>query len=104
MKIIECKVNHLSEPLGFDLQRCVFSWVVEEAAGARQAAARIVVLSQGETVCDTGWADLDSLGTELSFPLPPRTAFTWTVAVRTDVGEEAVSEAHTFETAKQEEP
>ena len=44
MKITHCQVNHLNDPLGFSYGKApVFHWVVEDAAGKKQAAARIVV-------------------------------------------------------------
>ena len=31
MKITNCKVNHLTNPLGYWMEKPVFSWQVEEA-------------------------------------------------------------------------
>lgn len=104
MKITHCLVNHLNDPLGYAMDRPVFSWQVEDAAGKAQAAARIVVKNGRDTAADTGWAALDSLCTPVDIALAPRTRYTWTVAVRTDAGEEAASAEHWFETAKQDEP
>ena len=104
MKITNCRLNHLERPFGYDLAETVFSWQVEESAGTRQTAARITVSCGEEVLADTGWGDADSLGTALSFPLRLRTGYTWTVAVRSDAGEEAASEPQTFETAKMDEP
>lgn len=33
MKITNCKVNHLTNPIGFQMNHIVFSWVVEDADG-----------------------------------------------------------------------
>lgn len=100
MIIYDCKVNHLDAPLGYQLGTPVFSWKVKEAAGTKQTVARLAVRCGSGTVADTGWAPLDSLGTPLELPLAPRTRYTWTVAVRTDAGEETVSSEHWFETGK----
>ena len=35
MRIAFCKVNHLTNPLGFDMKKTVFSWKVEEAKGKK---------------------------------------------------------------------
>ena len=56
MKIVNCKVNHLKNPLGYYMDHTVFSWVVEESGGKRQAGARIQVWSNGAVAADTGWA------------------------------------------------
>ena len=104
MKITHCRVDHLEDPLGYWLEKPVFSWQVEDAKGRHQAAARLVVRCDGTVVADTGWADLDSLATPVGLELRPRTRYTWTVAVRTDAGEEEISAEHWFETAKQDEP
>ena len=99
------QVNHITNPLGFDLgERPTFSWVVEGAAGTRAEASRVVVTRGGQAVADTGWADLDAKACALELPLAPRTCYEWTVSVRTDAGEEAASEPASFETAKMDEP
>lgn len=104
MIITNCKVNHLVNPLGYAMKRTVFSWVVENAEGKKQAAARIVVRQGNAITADTGWAALDSVSAPVPVALHPRTRYTWTVAVRTDVGEETVSEENWFETGKMDEP
>ena len=73
MKITRMRVNHLKEALGFRLSSTIFSWVVEESAGMRATASRIVVTSEGATVADTGWVDLDSLAAKVDVPLRART-------------------------------
>lgn len=108
MKIYDCKINHLTNPLGFRMTRTVFSWKVKEAQGKKQTEARIQVSGDRgmkEIIIDTGWdANADSLGYRLKMELKPRTRYYWKVAVRSDSGEEAVSEAQWFETGKREEP
>ena len=104
MTITKCKVNHLINPLGYHMDRTVFSWTVEGAAGKRQTAARIVVRRGKETVSDTGWAELDSLAVPVDVALLPRTRYHWTVSVRTDEGEEQTSGENWFETGKLDEP
>ena len=91
MKITRMRVNHLREAIGFRLSSTMFSWVVEESAGTRATASRIVVTSEGATVADTDWAELDSLAAKVEVALRPRTCYEWTVAVRTDAGEEVIS-------------
>lgn len=108
MKITRCKTDHLSQPLGFHLERPVLSWCVEDARGKVQTAARVVVAADAKLqsiLFDTGFrADIDSTGFALPLALAPRTRYHWAVTVRTDAGEQAQSEPHWFETAKMEEP
>lgn len=103
MRITNCKVNHLTSPLGYWMEKPVFSWQVEEAAGKTQTKARVVVCRDGETVADTGFAQLDSLAAPVDMELKPRTRYTWKVTVCTDAGEEAASTENWFETGKEEE-
>jgi len=105
MRITRMQVNHVTNPLGFDLgHRPTFGWVVEEASGSHAEASRVVVTCGDKTVADTGWADLDAKACALDVPLAPRTRYSWCVSVRTDAGEEATSEPAWFETAKLDEP
>ena len=105
MNITRMQVNHITNPLGFDLgKRPTFSWVVDEATGTQAETSRVVVTCGDATVVDTGWADLDAKACALDVPVAPRTRYEWTVSVRTDAGEEATSEPAWFETAKLDEP
>ena len=103
MRIARCTVNHIENPLGFDLGDPTFSWVVEGAKGQRAEASRIVVTRGGDVVADTGWAQLDSIATRvegLGEALSPRTRYEWCVSVRSEAGEEATSDVNWFETGK----
>ena len=51
MKIIHCKLNHLTNPLGWDVAHPTVSWVATEARGCFQQAAR-VWLSLSEDFAD----------------------------------------------------
>lgn len=120
MEIYACKVNHLKNPLGFDLADTVFSWKVRNAKGKKQSAARIqVALDEAFTqiAADTGFcAELDSLASPVEVELRPYTRYYWKVTARTDAEEgngnaeaggaveEADSEVQWFETAKINEP
>ncbi len=106
MKIVECKINHLENPMGYYMPQTVFSWKVTEAKGKKQEAARVVVYGDEQmkdVIADTGWdKDASSLATELTFSVMPYTRYYWTAAVKSDAGEEAVSEVNWFETGKME--
>ena len=103
MRIEHCRINHLHNPIGFELDHPVFSWVVCGASGTRAEASRIIVRYGEETVADTGWADLSSLAAAVPLALAPRTRYSWTVSVRTDKGEEATSGENFFETGRMQE-
>lgn len=103
MRIERLRINHLVNPLGFDLGEPRFSWEVLDAEGTFAEASRIEVFVGGELVGDTGWAALDSASASvegLAALLRPRTRYEWRVSVRTNAGEEGVSESAFFETGK----
>ncbi len=92
MNIVRPQVNHITNPLGFDLGAApTFTWAVEGAKGTRAEASRVVVTCGGEVVVDTGWADLDAKACALDMPLSPRTRYEWTVSVRSDAGETSLA-------------
>lgn len=108
MKILNCKVNHVVNPMGYLLEVPRFSWQVEDAKGKVQTEARIVVTRDEEgtqILADTGMREeLNMLGEPVEVRLQPRTRYYWQVIVRTDAGEEAASDVNWFETGKLEEP
>ena len=104
MRITNGKVCHLTDPIGYALGTPVFSWIVEESKGKKAECARLIVRTDAQTVMDTGWAQLDSLCTKGNFEPAPMTEYFWTVMVRSDAGEEAVSEEYRFETGKMNTP
>ncbi|MCM1026284.1 MAG: glycoside hydrolase family 78 protein [Roseburia sp.] len=108
MRLYDLKVNHLRNPLGFRMERCVFSWKAAEAKGKQQEAARIRVAADPELqeiLFDSGFdSQASSLAYRAEVALRPRTRYYWDVTVRTDAGEEASGEVQWFETGKREEP
>ena len=102
MKIIRCKTNRMTDPIGFELGTPRLSWVVEESRGKKQRWARITVgcdpqLSQ--LLFDSGEdADADSLAYTLPIQLTPQTRYFWKVVVCDDLGDLAESEVNVFET------
>lgn len=107
MRLYDLKVNHLSLPLGYRMERTVFSWKIDDVIGRREQSARIRVASDEaltDILADTGdCEDADSLGTSVPLLLAPRTRYYWTVTVRTDADEVKESEVQWFETGKREE-
>lgn len=108
MKIYDMKVNHLNNPLGFRMERTVFSWKIKGAVGKRQKEARVLVASDArmrEILFDSGFeTGANSLCFEADVDLKPHTRYYWTVVVRSDAGEEAAGDIQWFETGKQDEP
>ena len=104
MQIYGAKINHLTNPLGFRMVRTVFSWKVKEAVGQQPTAARICVAADPQMktlLADSGWDEkADSLAYPVALELRPRTRYYWTVAVKSDAGEQAQSDVQWFETAK----
>ena len=88
MKLTDLRVNHVEEPLGFQLKPVSFSWVVTEPGTAKkQKAVRIRVFENKETIFDSGYdekADNRDYPAELS--LKPKTRYTWSVEVMADNG------------------
>ena len=107
MLIYDAKVNHLTNPLGFQMKRTVFSWKVKHAEGNAQSWARILVAADEEMreiLFDSGRdPKADSLAYPVNLSLTPRTGYYWTVEVMSDAGERALSEIQRFETAKMQE-
>ena len=107
MKILKCRTNHMTEPVGFAMEEAVVSWVVESAESKKQTRAQVIVALDREMkdVIYAGdpYASPDSTGVKLPIELKPRTEYFWTVQVWGDVGDSAISEVNRFETGKREE-
>ena len=107
MKIYHCEVNHLTNPLGYQMEKTVFSWQVGETAAKLPKWTRLRVSEKSDLsqpVYNSGEAELNSIACVVPLALKPRTRYYWTVEVMGDNGEAASSEVNWFETAKQDEP
>lgn len=95
MKITQCRVNHMENPIGYQYRHLTFSWITDCHS---RAMSRIVITAKGQQIADTGWATLDSLATTLEVQLQPRTRYEWQVSVKNEAGELADSGVNYFET------
>lgn len=108
MKIIQMATNHMINPIGYRLDKPIFSYKVIESVGSKQRNARIQVSLDEKMNCiilDTGVCEsLDSLGYAAEIELLPRTRYYWNVEVMSDAGEICCSDIAFFETGKMTEP
>ena len=65
MKAIRIKTEHLTNPLGVDFQNPLITWCCE--GGEKQTAYRIVAMTNGETVWDSG--KVESSDMHVTYPL-----------------------------------
>ncbi len=104
MRISHLKLNHLTNPVGYDLSLMSISYVISEAAGNYQKSARVLVAADedfSDIVYDSGVReDIRSTGFELPIELQPQTRYYWKVFATDDAGDEGESEIQWFETAK----
>ncbi len=104
MKLTHLRVNHLRDPLGFQMEEPVFSWEVSDTISQKQERAQLTVYRGDRCIFDTGPSEaLDSLGTALPIDLLPRTRYAWRVRVWGDGGDGGESETRFFETGKRDE-
>lgn len=114
MEIGSLRTNHIDRPLGFWMDQARISYLVRNAEGTRQEAARVVVSSEeGDVLYDTGkvrnsydettgklTGGIDNSCYILPISLQPGKRYYWCVCVWTDAGEMAWSRKTWFETPK----
>lgn len=109
MKITHLRTNHMTNPLGFELDRLTLSWITESgnSQSVSQAAAQVVIAIDEEfndILFDSGkLQEIDSLGYNPEIEMKARTRYYWRVKVWGDAGDEATSDTAWFETAKMDE-
>lgn len=104
MLIEKLRVNHIENPLGFDTEKLVFSWIVSQAEGKWQKSARVRISEEEKMqrlVFDSGeHKDISSLGYEAPFIPKSCTRYYWDVTVEDDRGNRGTSLVSWFETGK----
>ncbi len=104
MHLTHLRVNHLEQPLGYNLMNPCFSWIVSDTKSAVQENASLRVYCADDCIYDTGIVPgLDQRGTELPLQLEPRKKYRWQIGVWGDQGDYGEAEA-CFETGKMSEP
>lgn len=105
MKIVHMRTDHIENPIGYFMKYPSVSWKIEAAKGSKAQQERIQVAVDAQMnniIYDTAGQEVDSSGTLLPIELKCAIRYYWRVWVRSDAGEEAVSETAWFETAKDE--
>ncbi|MCI8416328.1 MAG: family 78 glycoside hydrolase catalytic domain [Lachnospiraceae bacterium] len=104
MKICHLKLNHLVNPLGYDLKHPTVSYLVEDTKGKKQKKAQVLVSLNEDfssLLYDSGESEeIVNTGFELPVCLEPETRYYWKVRVWADNGETAESPVAWFETPK----
>jgi alpha-L-rhamnosidase len=101
-KVISLRTEYRTNPIGIDIAKPRFYWVMQdERRGARQSAYQVVVKTGDQTVWDSGEVKSDE-STHIEYsgkPLQPRTAYSWQVRIWDELGRESsLSAKQTFET------
>lgn len=108
MNITQLRVNHVSNPLGFELDPLCLSWVTGETESKRQTAAQVQIAFDPDfhNICfDSGKSSkISSVCFCPALKLEPCTRYYWQVCVWGDGGDSAVSETAFFETGKMKVP
>lgn len=107
MKISNLRVNHLTNPMGYQMDQPVFTWITSDTKGSFQTAAQIQIASEedfSDILFDSTRSEkISSLGYQAELSLKPRTRYFWRVQVWDDANDHGISDAAWFETGKREE-
>lgn len=106
MRITSLRINHLKNPLGYQLNPASFSWRAEGEEEISKEVSASLRLFEGECEIYSHKEEgaLSSLDTPLSkdIKLKPRRAYRWQVSIE-DKGRELAREEDAFETGKMKE-
>lgn len=103
MKMTAMRAQHAENPLGYQMNKPVLSWIVSESTGKDVKAARVRVAADAEMhhiLHDSGEGVADSLAYSVPLALSPRTRYYWNVTVTADDGDTDTSPTAFFETGK----
>lgn len=103
MKIYNCEVNHIKEPIGFMLEKPSFSWMIDGNNDEVIDSSRIIIKENNEVIYDSSFCDLKQTGEKIDISLKPRTIYSWRVEVKKNDNEIISSDDNIFETGKMDE-
>lgn len=101
-EINQISINHLSEPIGFDLDNHVRVEFSASSSVSTQDTKKKVVVTSDDVVYDSDWQDYDNNFFDFELELQPRTSYKVTVSLRSEANE--TSQDSFFETGKMNEP
>lgn len=95
MRIVDLRVNHIAEPVGYCYEPVSLSWKVEDAGNAvGQKSVRVVIEKNKERIYDSGEAaEADSMDFPVDMVWEPRSRYQVRVKVAADNGESAEAES-----------
>lgn len=105
MKITHLKTNHITNPLGYAIDKPTFSWIVEDTRDTHQTAAQVLVSRDShfeQIIFDSGKVDgqgIDSIAYRPPITLEAYARYFWKVRVWGE-SEQAESDTAWFETAR----
>lgn len=104
MEIRKMKVNHLENPVGYALDRILFSWIAN--GSEKKNGVRVMIAEDADfekILSDSGYRkDIDGIGYPVRMELKPRTRYYWKVQIQDYEGRVTEKNAF-FETGKMEE-
>lgn len=92
MYIRDIKINGVSEPAGFSMDRPYVSWKVSETLSTEQESTRIGLFSNN-SLCWEKEGILDSLGEWIDYPLKPETDYRIKITVKGNQGDQGEGES-----------
>ncbi|MGI6039485.1 MAG: family 78 glycoside hydrolase catalytic domain [Eubacteriales bacterium] len=106
MRLTNLKTCRITNPLGFHIDKPLFTWVVEDTTSKKQVSARVEISTSPvftDLCYDSGEReDISGSGFTAEIELSPRTRYFWRVTVKGDAGDSATESAW-FETSKMDE-
>lgn len=107
MKIIDLRVNHLTQPIGFHMNDLYFTYKVINTNSKFQKALQVHIATDidfNQMIFDSGKDEsITTTSYKCNFPLIPRTKYFWRVTVWDENNQFALSEPTWFETGKMDE-
>ena len=101
MKIENIQINHMTEPLGFDLSNLKIEFALNTDTNLA-VQKKLEIKNDGQIVYQTDWEAYNNNYFQPNLKLTPRTKYDLTISIKDN--SEEVSATSTFETGKMSEP